>query len=554
MIKDIILKVKRLINYTKGSRRQLFFAVLFSSLNRLIAVWMIADLMGNSVRAIEAEEFALLIRAIFLTLPWLLSLIAFNAISVYLFGITTARASASLRSNLLDKLLGSSLAASGMTHSGAKLSWFTNDNNAAFDTFLAAMTIPISSVLTGIVCLIYVIHVHWFIAIIALVIGLLTYLYSILFAKLLHRIAEKMQGLMAVMESRMKDILDSMTVSRIFEMKKKLESGMDEASGDLCREGIRWARISGVLGSFNNAASDFSERVLIFIAAIFMLSGILSLSELMRVSQMAGGIIGIFHVSRTLIAIQRSMAGAGRIFNVMDSTKPEPSGKIRQIDENLINKPHTDKNILGFSSVSFGYISGQHILHEISFEVKMGEMIAITGKSGSGKSTILRLCQGLYFPVQGRVVFMGIPAEDWEIAALRNKMSLVPQEPVLFPGTIAENISLGNKNPDKNRIIKAAKDSYAHDFITAMPLGYETKVKERGTSLSGGERQRIAIARALYHDADLLLLDEATSAMDAESEAAVHNTLAGLKGKKTILYVTHREAAIKLADKIINIK
>jgi ABC-type bacteriocin/lantibiotic exporter with double-glycine peptidase domain len=343
----------------------------------------------------------------------------------------------------------------------------------------------------------------------------------------------------------MKDVLDGMVVSRIYGMREKLEIGMGKASQDLSEEGIRWAKISGVLGAFNNAANPFSERILIFVAGLFLLSDLLSLPELMRVSEMAGGIIGIFHISRTLVAVQRSLAGAQRVFDVMDNTPVESTGKIRE--------PGRRNPVIGFSQVAFAYNPSQLVLKDLSFEVEEGEMLALAGLSGGGKSTVLRLCQGLYLPVEGRITFMGVELEQWDRAILRRLLSLVPQEPVLFPGTIAENICLGDKNPDKARVIEAARQAYAQDFIMAMPEAYDTQVTERGASLSGGQRQRIAIARALYHDAPVLLLDEATSAMDAESEAAVHNAIAGLKGKKTIVYVTHREAAIRLEDRVLTI-
>lgn len=555
MIKDIISKVKRLLIYTQSCRKEMIAGVFFVSIERLISIWMIADLLGNCVRAIEQKNVSLLWQALVYIIPWFIALIMLNVFAKIFFGITTARAAAAMRSHLLDILLKSPLAASLSSHSGVKLSYFTNDINAAFESLLVTLITPVSSVIVGTVCLIYVLYVHWVFAVIALVIGVLTYLYSIIFAKRLHKIAERMQAIMAVLESRMKDILDGMVISRIYGMRKKLETGMESASNDLCDEGILWARVSGFLGAINNLTHHFSERIMIFTAGLFLLSNILSLPELMRVSQMAGGIMGIFHISRTLAAVQRSMAGAQRVFDVLDNTLQESSHTICEFSASTLGETTQAKqnHILSFKQVAFGYNPAQPVLRNLSFDVEEGEMIAITGISGSGKSTVLRLCQGLYLPTEGYVKFMGTPTGEWDTAALRDLLSLVPQEPVLFPGTIAENISIGYKTPDKERILQASVQAYAHDFIMAMPDAYDTQVAERGASLSGGQRQRIAIARALYHNAAVLLLDEATSAMDAESEAAVHNTLVSLKGKKTILYVTHRETAVRLADRVLNV-
>lgn len=557
MIADIVRNVRRLLGYTRGRRKELLAGVLFMSLNKLAAVWMIADLLGNCVRAIEQGDLSSVWHAVLLALPWLAGIIVLNAAAQYLFGITTARAAAAMRSHLLDVLLSTSLGNSLSTHSGVKLSYFTNDISVSFDSLITTLTAPVTSIVVGVVCLIYVVRVHWLLAALALGIGLLTYLYSIIFAKRLHIIAGRMQALMAVLESRMKDLLDGMVVSRIYGMREKLEDGMNKASEDLCGEGIRWARVSGGLGAMNNAASHISERGLIFAAGLFLLSGILSLPELMRVSQMAGGIIGVFHVSRMLVAVQRSLAGAQRVFDVIDGATRESAGTVIAGNSSLsINygfRGKETKPILSFSQVRFGYNTVQPVLADVSFAVFQGEMLALTGRSGSGKSTILRLAQGLYLPVSGRVEFMGIATDEWDTAILRRHLSLVPQEPVLFPGTIAGNIAIGDKHPDRDRILKAASQAFAHDFIMAMPDAYDTQVAERGASLSGGQRQRIAIARALYHDTPVLLLDEATSAMDMESEAAVHSALDALKGRKTILYVTHREAAVHMADRVISV-
>jgi len=507
---------------------------------------MIADLLGNCAKAVEQGDLSLLWQAIFFALPWLAGIIILNAFAQYLFGITTARSAASMRSHLLNLLLNTSLGKSIATHSGVKLSYFTNDITVSFDSFIITLITPVSSIIVGIVCLVYVLRVHWLIALIALGLGLITFFYSVIFAKWLHAIALKMQRLMAVLESRMKDILDGMVVSRIYGLQENLESGMAGTSDELCNEGLFWARVSGVLGGINNAISDITERGLIFVSGLFLFSGLFSVPELLRVSGMAGGIVGVFHLSRTLVDIQRSMAGAQRVFDLIDNTVPEASGTVKQ--GNCANP------ILNFSQVSFGYNPSHLVLSDFSFRAAHGEIIVLIGPSGSGKSTILRLAQGLYLPVQGAVTFMSIPVNEWDTAALRNLMSLIPQDPVLFPGSIAANIAIGDQHPDPDRIRQAAEQAFAHDFIMTMPDAYDTTVAERGASISGGQRQRIAIARALYRESPVLLMDEATSAMDTETEAAVHSTFSALKGKKTILYVSHRKAAMQLADRVIEVQ
>jgi ABC-type multidrug transport system fused ATPase/permease subunit len=188
----------------------------------------------------------------------------------------------------------------------------------------------------------------------------------------------------------------------------------------------------------------------------------------------------------------------------------------------------------------------------VSFAVEKGAFVALMGTSGSGKTTALRLVQGLFSPVAGQVKVNGVDTRDWDLAALRRRTALVPQDHMLFTGTIGENIAMGVPNASQEAIEDAAKQAEIHEFILTLPLGYDTPVEEKGRSLSGGQRQRIAIARALLAGADILLLDEVTSALDPKSDERILQTLAGLRGKKTILMVAHKKNALALADRCID--
>ena len=208
---------------------------------------------------------------------------------------------------------------------------------------------------------------------------------------------------------------------------------------------------------------------------------------------------------------------------------------------------------VSFENVSFCYPARPNIsaLQGVTLDIKPGETIALVGPSGAGKSTIIQMILRFYDPDQGRITLDGIDLRDMARQEFRKHLSLVPQDPVIFAASAMENIRFGAPDASDAQVIQAAKAAAAHDFIMALPDGYDTYVGERGVMLSGGQKQRIAIARAILRDAPVLLLDEATSALDAESERAVQNAVDQLALNRTTLIVAHRLATVKKADRIV---
>jgi ATP-binding cassette subfamily B protein len=208
---------------------------------------------------------------------------------------------------------------------------------------------------------------------------------------------------------------------------------------------------------------------------------------------------------------------------------------------------------LAFDHLSFRYPSRPdvQVLEDLSFSVEPGQRVALVGPSGAGKSTTFSLILGFNDPEQGSVLFDGRPASSLSLQALRSQIAIVPQEVLLFGGSIGENIEYGKPGASLEEIQAAARLANAHDFITALPEGYETLVGPRGTKLSGGQRQRIAIARAILADPRILLLDEATSALDSESERLVNEALERLMQGRTSLVIAHRLSTVRHADRIL---
>ncbi len=203
-----------------------------------------------------------------------------------------------------------------------------------------------------------------------------------------------------------------------------------------------------------------------------------------------------------------------------------------------------------FQDVSFNYEDSVPVIRGISLEIQAGEILALVGPSGAGKSTILNLIPRFYDPTSGSIQIDGYDLRSITQDSLRAQMAIVPQETMLFGGTIRENIRYGRLDASEAEMIAAAQAANAHDFIMAFPQQYETVVGERGTKLSGGQRQRIAIARAILKDPRILLLDEATSSLDNESEGLVQEALNRLMQNRTTVIIAHRLSTIKVAHRI----
>jgi ABC transporter fused permease/ATP-binding protein len=245
-------------------------------------------------------------------------------------------------------------------------------------------------------------------------------------------------------------------------------------------------------------------------------------------------------------ALQRAAGATERLYAVIDTR-----AAIRDPERSVPLPP--GRGALRFDHVTFAYPARaeQPVLKDFDLSVEPGEVVALVGPSGIGKSTVLALLFRFYDVSGGRVTFDGVDLRELSLAELRRAMAMVAQEPVLFSGTIRDNIAFGREGATNEEIERAARDANAHDFISGFPGGYDTLIGERGVKLSGGQKQRIAVARALLLDPRVLVLDEATSSLDAESEALVQQALARVMAGRTTLVVAHRLSTVRDADRII---
>jgi ATP-binding cassette subfamily B protein len=320
-------------------------------------------------------------------------------------------------------------------------------------------------------------------------------------------------------------------------------------------------RITAFLKSVRQGARARAALVAFIIFAIFtaitivlwygtslLIDGRLTSGELVGFALytvFVGGSIGSF--ADLYSNLQRSIGATQRVRELLN----EPAEALEPV-----KRAARFRGDVAFERVGFAYPSrpGVEVLKGLSFTVTAGRVVALVGPSGAGKSTIASLLLRFYDPQQGRILFDGKPAGDYGLHELRSQMALVPQEVLLFGGSIAENIAYGKPGASQAEIEAAARRANAHDFITQFPEGYATLVGERGVKVSGGQRQRIAIARALLKDPSILILDEATSALDAESERLVQQALEELMKGRTCFVIAHRLSTIRSADLIIMLR
>jgi subfamily B ATP-binding cassette protein MsbA len=253
----------------------------------------------------------------------------------------------------------------------------------------------------------------------------------------------------------------------------------------------------------------------------------------------------IKRMTRMNTSIQQGVAAADRVFDILD-LKPEVTDKPDAIELPLVSRE------IEFDHVTFGY-KDEEVLHDVNLRVRVGEVLAIVGTSGGGKTTLVNLIPRFYDVWTGAVRIDGHDLRDVTQKSLRNQIAVVSQRVTLFNDTVRNNILYGRPDASEDDVAAAAKASFAHDFITKMPQGYDTVIGERGVLLSGGERQRLAMARALIKNAPILILDEATSSLDTESELAVQRALENLMRGRTTFVIAHRLSTVRNADRIIAI-
>ena len=301
------------------------------------------------------------------------------------------------------------------------------------------------------------------------------------------------------------------------------------------------------LNQTSQVLQKISQLMVLWIGASMVLKGELTLGQLIAFRIISGYVTQpLLRLSTIWQNIQELRVSFERLADVIDT--PEESD---EVDKSKVMLPPLLGDVR-FENLSFRFRPGQpEVLKDVNLEISAGTFVGIVGQSGSGKSTLMKLLPRLYDPGEGRILIDGYDIGKVELYSLRRQIGIVPQDPLLFGGTVSENIALTNPEASSEEIVRAARLANAHDFIMELPSGYSTPVGERGAALSGGQRQRVAIARTLLSNPKLLVMDEATSALDYETERKVCDNLLENLNDRTVFFITHRLSTIRQADVIV---
>src|SRR6266566_457526 len=365
------------------------------------------------------------------------------------------------------------------------------------------------------------------------------------FKKSIKQSSRKIREAVAELTAKAFEVISGLRIVKSFRMEHHEANAFRDRSWAIARAKVRLARLSGAYSSTVDFLTLCSLAVFVWFSAPAVISGDLTVAVAVAfLGYMDKVFKPLVVLSKVNFTVQKAVAAADRIFEFMDA-------KVEILDAPDSLVPKTIEGRIQFDGVTFGYRPNRYVLEDFSLTIEPGETVAVVGSSGVGKSTIVNLLLRFYEPIAGRILIDGYPLDRLNLGCLRKKIGLVLQEPVLFSGTIRENILYGDVDASEENVVQAAQSANAHDFIRGLPKGYDTQIGERGVTLSVGQRQRIAIARVLLKNPSILILDEATSNIDSESESLIQDALRKLAQRRTMIIIGHRLSSIMDADRIV---
>lgn len=450
-----------------------------------------------------------------------------------------------IRNSLFGTVMDLPLSFFHRSNTGEIISRFINDVGLVRGALTDGLYVLIRESLNGVAFLVVAFLASWKLTLFSLIIVPVSGILIGSLARKLRKRSRKAQERMGLIGRHLNETIGGIKVVKGFTAEAREKKKFSKKTKDYYRAYLRFE----MLGSLGPSLTEFLSAViaaviliyggkLIFVEHtlspdrffVFLAASLSLLQPLKRITQ-------------ANIYFQHGIAAGKRIFDIIDEGKRN----VRRIGKVFPGL----KNSIELKEVYFSYSPGRYVLKDISFEIKKEEKVALVGPSGAGKSTIADLLAYFYTPSSGKIMIDGVPLTEYEPVSYRERISIVPQEPFLFMGTIRENIAYSKPDATDEEIIEAAKLALAHDFIIKLPNGYDTEIGEKGVTLSGGERQRIALARAILRNPDFIILDEATSSLDSQSEELIKQAMRRVLKGRAALIIAHRLSTVLDADKIV---
>jgi ABC-type multidrug transport system fused ATPase/permease subunit len=563
--KQSLSELKFVFRFLKPYRKYFFGGLFFISLSAF-STMAFPFLMGKMIGAVSNAEIKLpgnntgmfdgfsmgkeqwpLNVTLILIFAQLTLQTIFSFMRVYLLTKAGTNATADLRKSLYSKLITLPMSFFSTQRVGDLSSRIGSDTGQIQDTVSFVLAEFLRGILTLIIGLTFIFFISMKLALIMLAIVPLIAVSAVFFGGKIRKMGRKETDMLADSGTIVQETLQGISVVKSFTGEEIERKRYGKNIDQLIEFAIKSGSYRGFFVSFIIFTVFGAISFVVWYGAQMIQAGELHLSQLIQFviySGFVGGTLGGF--ADMFGQLQKTIGATQRVRELMDT------------DSELIvhNEDQNDERLIGeieFQNVEFAYPSRKEVtvLKDVSFKAGKGEHIAIVGGSGGGKSTIASLVLRFYSADKGNILIDGKPIQDYDLSALRKQIAYVPQDVILFGGTIYENILYGKPDASKEEVMEAAKKANAWKFIESFPDQFETLVGERGIQLSGGQKQRIAIARAVIKDPAILVLDEATSALDSESELLVQEALDDLMKNRTSLVIAHRLSTIRNANQII---
>lgn len=537
---------RRLFAFVHPYRYRLYIAMVVIAIGSLLGLAGPYALQFLVDAVFSQNDPALLNRITLILIAIFAAQSVFYFVRSYLLSFIGERVMTDLRIRLFEHLQSLSLSFYNERRTGELVSRLTNDVSTVRNVVTSDISTALSQVLTFIGALILIIVTDWRLTLFMFALIPLVMLFAILFGRRLRKLSGAVQDQLASATTILEEAIAGVRVVQSF-TRERYEVGRFrdsiETTFNLAMKRVRISALFGPVASFLGFAAVVS---IFWFGGHEVLRGNLTAGQLFMfliLTLTIAGSIGQF--SGLWTGLQEALGATQRLFEILDT-----QSDIADIP-GAQKLPSVDGRIT-FDHVTFAYRDDPEtpILIDVDLEANPGEVLALVGPSGAGKTTLVNLIPRFFDPTAGSVCIDGQDLRWLQLLSLRSQIGIVPQESLLFGGTVRENILYGKLEASPEEMIAAARSANAHDFIMQLPNGYDTLVGERGVKLSGGQRQRIAIARAILKDPRILLLDEATSSLDSESEGLVQEALERLMHGRTSIVIAHRLSTIQNADRI----
>lgn len=536
---------RKILKYARPYTKSLVFAFICLTLTSLVNL-VLPLIVRNMINAVVILKDSQILDGLAWDLFFIIILQAVFAVTHnYVFGFVGHRMTTDFRIEFFSHIQSLSLRFFQERRLGEILSRMNNDISVIQNALVSIPVALLRQSITLIGAMAIILYLNWKLTGLILLILPPLMIFARVFGKRLRLFSEKLQDQVAQAVVVLEEVASSIKIVKSFtrenyereRFKKEIETAFERAVDKL--------KISSFFGPFILGLTFMVSAVLIWYGGYQVMSGVTTPGELAAFflyALIVAGPIGTF--VRLYTQIQEASGAIRRVYEILDTAPAIDNPENPIFLENITGR-------IQFENVSFGYRQELEILHNINFDVRPGQTVALVGPSGAGKSTVIKLLHRFFDASQGSIRLDEHDIRSLDRKSFLSQIALVPQETLLFGGTVKENILYGKLDATDQELEDAAKKANAHDFIVDLENGYETIVGEKGAKLSGGERQRIAIARAILKNPKILVLDEATSSLDNCSEALIQEAVEKLMEGRTTFIVAHRLSTIHKADQII---